>query len=152
MLVTDRALLIQYSAETLLTVRLALSIAAYYIRIYRPGQRLSRFKKLCSIFGTTLMVLYRVHSVVVFLLALLCGLHISGISRWWCCEVCDWWELLHLFNMLLWWFSQAYLYVIFLCGLIDRLLWICRSIVYEFCDTDCGSFIFVVVIIIKQEL
>jgi hypothetical protein len=60
------------------------------------------------------------------------------------------WELLHVFNMLLWRFSQAYLYVAFLCGLIDQLLWICRIIVYELCNTDCGSFI--IIIIIKQEL
>jgi len=70
-LVTDRALLIQYSAETLLTVRLALSIAACCIRKSRPGQRLSRFKQLRTIFGITLMVLYRVQSVVMFKLALL---------------------------------------------------------------------------------
>jgi len=128
--VTDRALLIQYSAETVQSVRLALSIAACYIEYVD-----SLFKQLRSIFGITLSVLYRVHSVANFLLALLYGLYISGISLWWCCGVCDCWQLLHLFNMLLWWFSQAHLYVVILYGLIDQLLWICRSIVYEFCNT-----------------
>ena len=73
--VTDRALLIQYSAETVQSVRLALSIAACYIEYVD-----SLFKQLRSIFGITLSVLYRVHSVANFLLALLYGLYISGIS------------------------------------------------------------------------
>lgn len=63
-------------------------------------------------------------------------------------------------SMLLGWFIQAYLYLVFLYGLIDQLLWICRSIAYESCSRlrlifiiHCWFFIIIfIAIIIKQEL
>jgi len=45
---TDQTLLIYYSDKNFLTVQRVLSIAAFCIRMYRQGRRLSSFKLLCS--------------------------------------------------------------------------------------------------------
>jgi hypothetical protein len=83
--VTNKLLLIHYSAKNFLTVRCVLRITALCIRIYRPGQNLSRFELSCSFFwgaGGMIPVVdgpngtIRPRTDVMFSLALLLGLYI----------------------------------------------------------------------------